>query len=133
MQILIYPMLDDRNIQDDKHIAPYALWSGDDNQTAWAAALGKERRGGADVKPVEAAARATVEDAEGLPPAYIDVGQLDHFADEDIAYARLLGKAGVDCEFHLIPHVTHGFEVLIPKDEVTTHVMGMRIKAITSI
>lgn len=39
-QILIYPMLDDRNTIVDQEIAPYAVWSWDDNKTGWGALLG---------------------------------------------------------------------------------------------
>ncbi len=39
--------------------------------------------------------RATVDDLRGLPPAYIDVGELDPFRDEDVGYAMRLVEAGV--------------------------------------
>ena len=71
-QILIYPMLDDRNLELDPNIAPFATWSTDDNKTGWGALLGdKLAQDGVD--PIEAAGRMTVSDAKGLPPAYIDV------------------------------------------------------------
>lgn len=72
-QILIYPMLDDRTEELDEGIAAVATWGVDDNVTGWGALLG-ERRGKEGVKPTEAAGRMTVEEARGLPPAYIDVG-----------------------------------------------------------
>lgn len=62
------------------------------------------------VPPHHAAARMTVEQAKGLPPAYIDVGELDIFRDEDFEYAMKLGKAGVSCELHLLPGAPHAFE-----------------------
>ncbi len=71
-QILIYPMLDDRNLETDPNTAPYATWSFDDNKTGWGALLG-DKFGTDDVDVLAAAARATVKDCEGLPPAYIDV------------------------------------------------------------
>lgn len=71
-QILIYPMLDDRNMETDDNIAPYATWTRDDNETGWTAVLG-DKRGKDDVDPIEAAGRMTVADARGLPPTYIDV------------------------------------------------------------
>ena len=103
-QILIYPMLDDRNTVADEKLAPFAVWSNDDNITGWGALLG-DRCGGEDVSPIDAAGRMTVEDAAGLPPAYIDVGELDIFREEDLQYAMTLGRAGISCEFHLIPAV----------------------------
>ncbi|KAK5125337.1 hypothetical protein LTR85_000446 [Meristemomyces frigidus] len=130
-QILVYPMLDDRNTIKDGAIAPFAIWSSDDNKTGWGALLG-DRIGGEDVKPFEAAARMTVADAKDLPPAYIDVGELDIFRDEGLEYARKLGQAGVSCEFHLLPSVPHAFEVFAPDSEVARAAMDFRHKAITS-
>ena len=71
-QILIYPMLDDRNLEVDANIAPYATWTTDDNKTGWGALLG-DKMGKDGVDPIEAAGRATVQDAKGLPPCYLDV------------------------------------------------------------
>ena len=68
-----------RTTTPDPHIAPYALWSSDDSVTAWHALLG-EVAGGPDVPAPAAPAR--LEDATGLPAAYIEVGQLDVFRDE---------------------------------------------------
>jgi acetyl esterase/lipase len=77
-QILLMPMLDDRTTTPDPHIAPYALWSYDDSLTAWPALLG-DAAGGPDVPATAAPAR--LEDATGLPAAYIEVGQLDPHRD----------------------------------------------------
>lgn len=74
-QILVYPMVDDRTEAIDDGIAPFVTWSVDDNLTGWGALLG-ERRGKDGVPPTDAAGRMTVEDAKGLPPAYIDVSVL---------------------------------------------------------
>ena len=71
-QILVYPMLDDRNVEVDPNTAPYATWSFDDNKTGWGALLG-EKMGTDEVAPIEAAGRMTVQDAKGLPPCYMDV------------------------------------------------------------
>ena len=76
----------------------------DDNKTGWGALLG-DRCGGKDVTPIDAAGRMTEADAAGLPPAYIDVGELAIFRDEGLQYAMKLGRAGISCEFHLMPGV----------------------------
>jgi acetyl esterase/lipase len=75
-QLLIYPMLDDRTTTPDPYIAPLAGWSYDDNATGWNALLGSghEHR---EIDP--SAAPGRLADAAGLPPAYIEVGQLDVF------------------------------------------------------
>ena len=85
-QLLIYPMLDDRTTTPDPYIAPFAGWSYDDNATGWNALLGAghEKR---DVDP--AAAPGHLKDARGLPPAYIEVGQLDVFRDASATGWRL--------------------------------------------
>lgn len=129
-QILIYPMLDDRNTVLDEAIAPFLVWSYDDNLTGWGALLG-EARGSAHVSPYAAPARAT--ELAGLPPAYIDVGDLDAFRDEDVAYAQRLIAAGVPTELHVHPGCPHAFEVLAPQADVSTRVMSDRFRAIRSV
>jgi acetyl esterase/lipase len=69
--------------------------------------LGPLQGGGAAVPAYAAPARA--DDLARLPPAYIAVGALDPFRDEDIAYARRLAEAGVPTELHVFPGCFHGF------------------------
>jgi len=90
-QLLVYPMLDDRTTTPDPYIAPFAGWSYDDNATGWNALLGP----GHEYREVDpSAAPGRLQDAAGLPPAYIEVGQLDIFRDEDVRYALTLSRAG---------------------------------------
>jgi acetyl esterase/lipase len=106
-QILVYPMLDDRTTVVDPELAPFAAWSYDDNYTGWHALLG-EAVGGPDVPAAAAPARAT--DLSGLPPTYVDTGDLDIFRDECIEYARRIGAAGTQVELHVHPGCPHGFD-----------------------
>lgn len=110
-QLLIYPMLDDRTVTaPDPH--PYTgeyVWTAASNRFGWASLLGKEP-GSPDVSPYAAAARA--EQLEGLPPAFIGVGTLDLFLEEDIEYARRLIRAGVPTELHVYPGAFHGFPMM---------------------
>jgi len=46
----------------------------------------------------------------GLPPAFIGVGSIDLFVDEDIDYARRLIDAGVPTELNVVPGAFHGFD-----------------------
>jgi acetyl esterase/lipase len=109
-QYLIYPMIDDRACTaSNAEITLAQVWNRDANRHGWAAYLGDDA-GGPDVPLYAAPARATVADLRGLPPAYIDVGELDPFRDEDIAYATLLMHAGVPCELHVTPGAFHGSE-----------------------
>ena len=77
--------------------------------------LGREP-GGADVSPYAAAARA--DDLAGLPPAYIPVGDLDLFLDENIEYAQRLLAAGVPTELHIYPGGYHGFNGFAPDADI---------------
>ncbi len=90
-QLLIYPMLDDRPSAPDPAMTSFLTWTYDDNLTGWGALLG-QKAGRDDVSPYAAPARAT--DLAGLPPTYVDVGDLDIFRDEDIDYVRRLSDAG---------------------------------------
>lgn len=57
------------------------------------------------------------EDFANLPPAFIYVGGLDLFVNEDIDYAAKLTEANVDTELHVIPGLYHAFEIAAPKAE----------------
>ncbi|WP_328843515.1 alpha/beta hydrolase [Streptomyces sp. NBC_00258] len=129
-QILLMPMLDDRTTTPDPHIASYALWSYDDSLTAWPALLG-EAAGGPDVPATAAPAR--LGDATGLPPAYIEVDQLDVFRDEDTAYATKLSRAGVPVEFHLHPGAPHEFDSIAFDSDVARRAIADRIRVLKSI
>jgi acetyl esterase/lipase len=129
-QILVYPMLDDRNQIPDPERAPYLTWTYDNNYTAWSAVLG-DQLGASDVEPVAAPAR--LESYKGLPPAYIDVGDLDIFRDEDIAYAQNLARAGVPVELHVHPGVPHGWERFAPGAMSAQRAMADRARVVASI
>ena len=110
-QLLIYPMIDDRNATPSSHIVGAPVWSRAANLLGWRAYLGKEP-GGDDVPAYAAPARAT--DLSGLPPTFIGVGTLDVFRDEDMEYGRRLLAAGVPTEVHVYPGAPHGFEMIVP-------------------
>ena len=126
-QILIYPMLDHRNTVPDPALVPFLVWSYDDNATGWGALLGDA----AEVSPYASPARAT--DLAGLPPAFIDVGDLDIFRDEGIGYAQRLIAAGVPTEFHLYPGCPHAFEALIPDADVSRAAIAARVRRLTRV
>ncbi len=130
LQILVYPMLDDRTSIPDSELARLLTWTHNDNVTGWAALLG-ETVGSDGVASYAAPARAT--DLSGLPPAYLDVGDLDIFRDEDIAYARRLTAAGVPTELHVHPGCPHAFEWLAPRAGVSQRVIADRIRRLRSL
>jgi acetyl esterase/lipase len=126
-QILVYPMLDDRTTVPDPALVPFAGWSYDDNYTGWQALLG-EAIGTADVPETAAAARAR--DLAGLPPAYLEVGELDIFRDEVIQYARRMAAAGTPIELHVHPGCPHGFDRAAPGADVTRRSRADRLRAL---
>jgi acetyl esterase/lipase len=111
-QLLAYPMLDDRTSERDDIDQPgLRLWDKASNRFAWAAYLGA-----ADPTVAVPARRA---DLRGLPPAWIGVGTLDLFHDEDLRYAERLRAAGVPCDFEEVPGAFHGFDGMAPKAKVS--------------
>ena len=127
-QLLIYPMIDDRNVTPASYaITDPRMWNRESNRLAWKAYLGRDG-GGADVSPYAAAARAT--DLTGLPPAYIPVGALDLFVDENIEYAQRLNQAGVPTELHVYPGAFHGFDVFAPSARVSKQFKAERDDAL---
>jgi acetyl esterase/lipase len=129
-QILVYAMLDDRNTDADPALAPYATWTYDNNWTAWSAVLG-EARGTAAVSPIAAPAR--LEEASGLAPAYVEVGDLDIFRDENMAFAATLASAGVPVELHVHPGVPHGFDRLAPDADVSRRAFADRLRVMAQL
>lgn len=107
-QLLIYPMIDDRNITPSSYtITDPRTWNREKNLFAWKAYLG-DATCSDHVSPYGAVSRA--KDLSGLPPAYIAVGELDLFLDEDIEYGQRLMQAGVSTEMHVYPGAIHGFD-----------------------
>jgi acetyl esterase/lipase len=110
-QILIYPMLDDRQATVSRQFEAAPVWGRSANELGWRAYLGRAGHQG-DVPGYAAPARAA--DLAGLPPAFVAVGGADLFRDESIAYAARLLEAGVEAELHVYPGAPHGFEILAP-------------------
>ncbi|HEY1635396.1 MAG TPA: alpha/beta hydrolase [Acidimicrobiales bacterium] len=129
-QILLYPMLDDRTTTPDPEIVPFAGWTYNDNVTGWSALLG-ERFGSTVVDPTAAPSRLT--DATALPPAYVEVGQLDIFRDEDITYALTLSHAGVPVELHSHPGVPHEYDAIAFDADVSRRALADRHRVLKSI
>lgn len=127
-QLLIYPMIDDRNVTPASYaITDPRVWNRESNRLGWKAYLGRDG-GGAAVSPYAAAARAT--DLANLPPAYIPVGALDLFVDENIEYAQRLIQAGVPTELHVYPGAFHGFDLFAPSATVSKQFKSDRDSAL---
>lgn len=111
-QALVYPMIDDRTtLRHPADGRPHFVWTAASNRFAWTAYLG-HAPSMAPERPHAAAARR--DDLAGLPPAWIGVGDLDLFLEEDVDYAERLEAAGVPCELHVEPGMYHGADALLP-------------------
>jgi acetyl esterase/lipase len=110
--MLMCPMLDDRNETPSSHeLDREGVWDRGDNLAGWQALLGPAQ-GGPDVSPYAAPARAS--DLSGLAPAFVDVGSVETFRDEDVAYATRIWQAGGAAELHVWPGGFHGFDQIAP-------------------
>jgi acetyl esterase/lipase len=123
-QMPIYPMIDDRNeTASSREISDIGIWDRAGNIEAWQWYLGD---GPAD----QYAAPARAENLEGLPPTFIDVGTVDLFRDEDIAFATRLMQAGVPTELHVHPGAYHASENFAAEAALSRRIWDLRIAAL---
>ena len=107
------PLLDDRTAaRGELDAIDHRVWNNRSNRAAWSWYLGLPP-GSSEVPAHAAAARCA--NLGGLPSAWIGVGDVDLFLEEDRRYAERLTEARVSCVLHIAPMAPHGFEVLVPK------------------
>ncbi|MEV1155207.1 alpha/beta hydrolase [Micromonospora chokoriensis] len=123
-QILVYPMLDDRTAVADPALEPFLGWSVADNITGWRAYLGA-RYGTDDVPASASVTRA--ESLHDLPATYLEVGQLDLFCAETVAYAERLVHHNVAVHLSVRPGAVHGFDQFAPESRLARSAMAERI------
>ncbi|WP_440710942.1 alpha/beta hydrolase [Herbiconiux sp. YIM B11900] len=124
-QLLIYPMLDDRNETVSSHqVDGFGVWDRGSNDTGWDALLG-DRRKTDEVSVYAAPARAA--DLSGLPPAFIDVATAEVFRDEDVAYATRIWEQGGVAELHVWPGGFHGFDAMAPQAALSREARAARV------
>jgi acetyl esterase/lipase len=126
LQVVSYPMLDDRTT--DGGIDPRALrmWNQNSNRFGWDAYLGDLACG--EVPATAAPARA--EDLAGLPATWIGVGTNDLFHAESVAWAQRLKAVGVPCELFVVEGAYHGFDGIEPRAAVSRAFLRARIDAL---
>lgn len=107
-QWLFCPMLDDRTAaRRELDALGHRVWDNRLNRFGWQSYLATNP-GAPGVPSLAAPARCT--DLGGLPSAWIGVGDMDLFHDEDLAYAEALQTAGIETTVHVVPGAPHGFE-----------------------
>jgi acetyl esterase len=111
-QVLVYPMLDHRtggpNCQHTNPMTGEFVWTPALNQYGWKALRGDYE---ADDDHAGWFSPSLAADLTNLPPAYILVGALDLFLDEDLDYTKRLVASGVPVELHVYPGAIHGFNM----------------------
>lgn len=120
-QWLFCPMLDDRtalnrSLDDLDHF----VWNNKMNLVGWSSYLG-QAIGTEKVSAYAAPARRT--DFVGLPKAWIGVGDLDLFFEENKKYAEKLSAAGVSCELDVVEGAPHSFQGLAPDSDLAKSYM----------
>jgi acetyl esterase/lipase len=127
-QLLVYPMLDDRNVTPASlAVTEPKVWNRQSNLIGWQSYVG-DAVGTDRVSPYAAPTRA--DSLAGLPPAYLPVGDLDLFIDEDIEYAQRLQQADVPAELHVYPGGIHGFDLLAPASRLAQRFVRDRDEAL---
>lgn len=127
-QCLTYPMLDDRT-GSTRPVPPHVgriIWTAQRNRFGWESFLGT-RPGG---RSVRGGVPARVANLAGLPPAWIGVGSIDLFHDEDVDYAQRLNNAGVPTELIVVPGAFHGFDSPMFPASISRWFIAARVDAL---
>ncbi|HEY1826401.1 MAG TPA: alpha/beta hydrolase [Acidimicrobiales bacterium] len=128
LQLLAYPMLDDRTaLRTDIDETNIRGWTNKSNAFGWRAYTGFAP-GSDEVSQLAAPGRC--QDFAGLPPCWLGVGTLDLFYDESVVYAKGLQGAGVPCQLDVVPGAFHGFDMISRKAEVSKAFRASQLKAL---
>lgn len=130
LQLLVYPMLDDRTVSRDAP-TPHdvRMWTPASNRFGWSSYLGNPLEG-RQCLPYAVPARR--EDLSGLAPAWIGVGTEDLFHDEDTDYACRLTATGVDTQLVVVPGAFHGFDSMFPHKDVSRRFHDEQVAALSA-
>jgi acetyl esterase/lipase len=127
LQLLVYPMLDDRTVLRAVDGRFHRLWNQSSNKLGWSAYLGTAP--GVPHVPDHAAPARRV-DLGGLPPAWIGVGTHDLFLEEDVEYATRLREAGVPTSLEIVEGAFHAFDAVLPRAKVSERFFESQVAAI---
>ena len=125
MQMLFYPVIDDRGLTESMKTGHDALaWNSRNVRDMWAHYLGAER---SETSPYAAPGRAT--DLANLPSAYVVTCEHDPLRDEGLEYAARMLQSGVSVELHNYAGTVHGFDLLIPNASVSIRALDDAVAA----
>lgn len=130
-QILLFPMIDDRNVFPASETTPDTLiWTRANNQYGWNAYLKNLTQ--SDEIPIYAAPSRN-EDFSKLPPTCIITGELDLFLEENLDYANRLWAVGVPTALNLYPGAYHGFINFAPEADISVHAVQAIITQVKAV
>jgi len=115
-QALLCPMIDNTNTSDSSFsITDKRIWNRNSNLQGWMHYLGRDDASGKEAYPASKyAAPSHASDLHGLPSAYIGVGSVDLFVDENRDYSKRLNAAGVSSQLEIFNGGFHAFEFYVP-------------------
>lgn len=120
-QVLLCPMIDNNSTSESSFsITDKRIWNRHSNLQGWMHYLGRPTT--SEQEPFEAskyAAPSHAGDLHGLPPAYIAVGSVDLFLDENRDYAERLNGSGVTTQLEIFSGGYHAFEFMVPSAEIS--------------
>lgn len=120
LQVLIYPMLDDRTgSENTNHSAP--CWNAKSNIAAWRLYLGNLF--GSPLVPCSAAP-ARCADLSSLPAAVGYIGTVDLFYGEASEYFARLAQSGVNSDLLKLDGCFHAFDIIRPHSGISQRAMS---------
>ncbi|HVC68800.1 MAG TPA: alpha/beta hydrolase [Acidimicrobiales bacterium] len=126
LQILIYPVVDDRmETPSMRAFSTTPVWNSTSNAQMWDHYLGAKRD---YVSNYAAPGRCT--DLSDLPPAYVMTAEFDPLRDEGINYAQRLMQAKIPTELHCFNGACHGFDLLAPEIELSRRALDEQVSAV---
>jgi len=126
-QLLLVPCMDSRSDTPSMHeIEDNRTWRRSANLAAWQMYAGPGFLG--ELPPYAAPGRAR--DLSGLPPAYVEVAEIDPLRDEAIDYASRLMRAGVRTELHVYPGAYHASTYYQPQAGVSRRAAQDTVQAL---